>query len=155
MKVSQYMTRKLITARPDEGVRTAFFRMREARIRHLPVVDGDGRLVGWISDRDMRRPNWADPEVDLGHDYKLDDDTEVGDLMNRNPELVHTYDSLHKVVALLREQRYGALPVLDKTGTLVGVLSAVDLMAGRSPTSSIREQKSKKNQARAAARERA
>jgi acetoin utilization protein AcuB len=128
VKVSQYMTRKLHTVRPDEGVRNAFFRMRQERIRHLPVVTEDGHLAGWISDRDMRRPDWADPHVDLGHEYQLDDNLQVKDLMNPNPVALHTYDSLHKAVALLRERRFGAVPVLDKDEALVGVLSSVDLL---------------------------
>lgn len=128
MKVSQYMSRKLVTASPDEGVRSVFFRMRQERIRHIPVVDGDRALLGWISDRDLRRPEWADPEVDLSYHYKLDDESTVADLMNPNPTAVHTYDTMHKAVGVFREHRYGALPVLDKTGTLVGVLSQIDCL---------------------------
>ncbi len=128
MNVSKYMTRKLITAQVDEGVRTVFFRMREHRVRHLPVVTEHGRLVGWLSDRDLRRPDWADPEVDLAHDYELGDGLIVRDLMNDNPETVRTYDSLHKAAATLVDRRYGALPVLDKHDNLVGVLSAIDLV---------------------------
>ncbi len=128
MNVSKYMTRKVITARPDEGVRTVFFRMRQNQVRHMPVVNGSGQLVGWLSDRDLRRPDWADPEVDLAHDYELGDNLTVGDMMNGNPHVVHTFDSVHKVANLLLERRYGALPVLDKQGDLVGVLSAVDLV---------------------------
>jgi acetoin utilization protein AcuB len=128
VKVSQYMTRKLVTAQPDEGVRSAFFRMRQARIRHLPVVTGGGQLAGWISDRDLRRPDWADPEVDLAHAYQLDDELEVRDLMNPRPTVVHTYDSLHKAVEILGEHHFGALPVLDKQEALVGVLSSYDLL---------------------------
>lgn len=128
MNVSKYMTQKLETARPDEGIRSVFFRMRQARVRHMPVVTGGGQLAGWLSDRDLRRPDWADPDVDLGHDYKLDDNLEVRDLMNPRPTVLHTYDSLGKAVALLLEHRYGAMPVLDKTGALVGVLSAHDLL---------------------------
>ena len=48
--------------------------------------------------------------------------------MTLNPEVVHTYDSIRKAVAILREHRYGALPVLDKNEDLVGILSAQDLL---------------------------
>ena len=58
MKVSKYMTRKLIAVQPNTSVKEAFMTMRARRVRHLPVVDGD-RLVGIISDRDLRRPRWA------------------------------------------------------------------------------------------------
>ena len=42
MKVSRYMTAKVVTARPSDGIRRTFFRMREHRVRHLPVVDDKG-----------------------------------------------------------------------------------------------------------------
>lgn len=132
MKVSKYMSPKVISARADEGVRTVFFRMRRERIRHMPVVDGGKNLIGWISDRDLRRPEWADPEVDLSYHYNLDDEVTVGDLMNPNPTAVHTFDTMHKAVGLFREHRWGALPVLDKTETLVGVLSQVDCLTALS-----------------------
>ncbi|MCO4771180.1 MAG: CBS domain-containing protein [Deltaproteobacteria bacterium] len=128
MKVSEYMTRKLQTARPDEGVRSVFFRMRRERIRHIPVVTGGGQLAGWISDRDLRRPDWADPSVDLSHGYQLDDQLEAADVMNPHPVVVHTYDPMRKAVDIMRERHFGALPVLDKRDQVVGVLSAHDAL---------------------------
>jgi len=127
MKVSKYMTTKLITAAPEMSVKDAFLTMQLHRVRHLPVVEGD-ELVGIISDRDLRRPRWADKLDDWTACYQLDDETRVKDVMTRNPEVVHTYDRIRKAVKILLEQRYGALPVLNKKGELVGILSAHDLL---------------------------
>ena len=128
MKVTRYMSDKVITAKPDEGIRRVFFRMRREDIRHLPVVDDSGALIGIVSDRDLRRPDWVDEDPDLSHMYHLEDHVEVGDLMTRNPVVVHTYDRIRKAVRLLLDHRFGALPVLDKNEHLVGMLSAVDLL---------------------------
>ena len=127
MKVSKYMTQKLITATPEMTVKQAFLTMRTHRVRHLPVVDGD-RLVGIISDRDLRRPRWAESIDDWTAYYQVTDDITVSDVMTSNPEVVHTYDKILKAVSVFREQRYGALPVLDKEQNLVGILSAQDLL---------------------------
>jgi len=127
-KVSEYMTRKVITIAPETGIREAFFKMKEHSIRHLPVVDGDGGLVGIISDRELRRPNWVDEARDIAHVYYLDDETLVKDVMITNVHTLHTYDTLLKAVKLLLTQAIGAAPVLDKTEALVGMLSAVDLL---------------------------
>ena len=127
MRISDYMTRKLITASPEDGVRETFFKMREAGIRHLPVLDG-AQLVGMLSDRDLRRPDWVDEAPDLSHDYQLDDHLSVGDLMSRHPISVHTYDNLEKACALINEHGFGALPVLDKGNHLVGIISKADLI---------------------------
>ncbi|HRI10010.1 MAG TPA: CBS domain-containing protein [Nannocystaceae bacterium] len=128
MRVSQYMTAKVVTARPADGARQTFFRMRELGIRHLPVVDDDHRLVGLISDRDLRRPGWVDEAPDLAHVYQLSDDLTVGDLMTTNVMVVHTYDPLHKAARIFVDRRFGALPVLDKDQALVGVLSPIDII---------------------------
>ena len=69
-----------------------------------------------------------DEAVDISHVYKLDDALSVGDVMIKNVHVIHTYDSLRKAAQLLLDNRIGAAPVLDKTGTLVGMLSAVDLL---------------------------
>jgi len=127
MKVSKYMTQKLIAVQPETSVKEAFMTMRARRVRHLPVVEGD-ELVGIISDRDLRRPRWAESLDDWTSYYQIDDNIAVKDIMTSNPEVVHTYDDVVKAVRLFREQRYGALPVQDKTGKLVGILSAQDLL---------------------------
>lgn len=127
MKVSKYMTRKLITVTPRMSVKEAFLTMRTYRVRHLPVVEGD-KLVGIISDRDLRRPKWAEAIDDWTAYYQIDENVSVKDVMTDNPQVVRTYDGILKAVRVFREHRYGALPVLDKKGDLVGILSAQDLL---------------------------
>ncbi len=126
-KVSDYMTQKLITVTPQMGVREAYFIMRDEEIRHLPVIDGD-ELIGIISDRQLRRPNWADETPDIEHPYLLSDDLTVGDVMERDVITCRTYETLSKANKALLNANVGAMPVLDKTDTLVGILSAVDLL---------------------------
>lgn len=142
-KVTDYMTRKVISTAPDTGVREAYFQMKEKSIRHLPVVDADNKLIGIISDRELRRPEWVDESWDISHVYRLDDEIQVKDVMITEVHVVHTYDKLRKAVNLLLEKNIGAAPVLDKTGALVGMLSAVDLL--RALNDMIDEERSKKS----------
>jgi acetoin utilization protein AcuB len=127
MNVSKFMTQKLITAAPDMSVKQAFLLMRASRVRHIPVVEGE-ELVGIISDRDLRRPRWAEQVDDWTAYYQIDENHMVADVMTRNPETVRASDDVLKAVKLFRERRYGALPVLNKDGELVGILSAQDLL---------------------------
>jgi len=127
-KVTEYMTRKVVATKPDTGIREAFFKMKEHHIRHLPVIDDNNKLIGIISDRELRRPDWVDESLDIAHVYYLDDEISVSDVMIKNVHITHTYDTLRKAVKLLLENNIGAAPVLDKTGSLVGMLSAVDLL---------------------------
>jgi acetoin utilization protein AcuB len=127
MNVSKYMTQKLITATPDMSVKQAFLLMRTHRVRHIPVVEGE-TLVGIISDRDLRRPRWAETLDDWTTYYNIDETHTVADVMTRTPETVKASDDIRKAVKIFREQRYGALPVLNRDQELVGILSAQDLL---------------------------
>jgi acetoin utilization protein AcuB len=127
-KVTNYMSRKVISVKPDTGVRAAFFLMKQHHIRHLPVVGDENRLIGIVSDRELRRPDWVDEAVDITHPYYLDDELTVGDVMITKVHVIHTYDTLRKAVKVLLENNIGAAPVLDKPGDVVGMLSAVDLL---------------------------
>lgn len=142
IKVSNYMSRQVISIKQDVGIREAFFLMKEHAIRHLPIVDEGKRLIGIISDRELRRPNWVDEAHDITHVYYLDNTMHVSDVMIKNVHVLHTYDTLSKAVTLLLDKGIGAAPVLDKTETLVGMLSAIDLL--RALADMIREQKSSK-----------
>ena len=127
IRVSEHMTSPVITGAPDDGIRQAYFRIREAGIHHLPVMDG-ARLVGMLSDRDLRRPDWVDEARDVSHPYYLDDNLSVADLMTRNQVTTLTYDNLLTAAQLILQQGFGALPVLDKGEHLVGILSKGDLI---------------------------
>lgn len=127
-KVSKYMTGQVISIPEDIGIREAFFLMKEHSIRHLPIVDENRQLIGIISDRELRRPNWVDEAHDISHVYYLDNSMLVSDVMIRNIHVLHTYDTLSKAVKLLLKKGIGAAPVLDKTETLVGMMSAIDLL---------------------------
>ena len=54
MRISELMSRKVVTIGPAESGLDAVVRMQRARVRHLPVVNRDGRLVGMVTDRDLR-----------------------------------------------------------------------------------------------------
>lgn len=142
IKVSNYMSRQVISIKEDMGIREAFFLMKEHFIRHLPIVDDKKQLIGIISDRELRRPNWVDEAHDISHVYYLDNTMHVRDVMIKNVHVLHTYDTLSRAVALLLDKGIGAAPVLDKTETLVGMLSAIDLL--RALADMIQEQKNGK-----------
>ena len=126
-RISEHMSSPVITGKPEDGIRATYFRLREAGIHHLPILDGS-RLVGILSDRDLRRPDWVDEAPDLAHPYYLDDNMSVNSLMTRNPVTIHTYSNLLQAAELILRQGFGALPVLDKGGHLTGILTKSDLI---------------------------
>ncbi len=60
-KVRERMSKNPVTVKPNDGLNEAIWKMEHGRFRHLPVVDDAGKLIGMLSDRDVRliRPSLA------------------------------------------------------------------------------------------------
>ena len=121
------MTPKPITITVQESMQGAMELMAMKRIRHLPVVDGTGKLIGLVSDRDLRRaapsPLFADHEKAAG---QLDATT-VERIMIRSPATITPQQRLQDAMKLMVEKKYGALPVIDGV-KLVGIITPIDVM---------------------------
>lgn len=128
MRIADYMTRDVITANLRDGLRQTFYRMRERRIRHMPVLGEGGKLAGIVSDRDLRRPDWVEDGPNVTHAFVLDNHTKVEQAMVAAPSTGHPDDPISKALSVVVERKYGALPVLDDDGKLVGILTTIDLL---------------------------
>jgi acetoin utilization protein AcuB len=128
MLIRDYMSKEVICANHSDGLRQTFYRMRERGIRHMPVLGPGEKLVGIISDRDLRRPDWVDQEENVAHYYILDNAKKVEETMSTPVVTVQADDSIEVALEMLLERRFGALPVVDADDKLVGMISAVDLL---------------------------
>lgn len=122
--VRDSMTREVVTAAPRTTAAEALRMCRERRIRHLPVVE-EGRLVGLISDRDLRSaaPALGDP----GRAEALGEIL-VGDEMTREVVTANPEDPIEHAAMAMYGKRIGCLPVVEG-GELVGILTASDVMS--------------------------
>lgn len=127
MRVADLMTRQPVTAKPKDTVAEAVDRMYDHDIRHLPVVD-HGRLVGMLSDRDLRPilvPVLDDVE---GIDPQIHR-RRVGDIMSGDLVSVDPDTDADELITIMLEQKVGAVPVVDlHTDKLVGIVSYVDVL---------------------------
>ena len=131
MFVSARMAKNLVTASPGTSLGEARKLMLENKIRHLPVVNGQGLLVGIVSDRDMRS---AMPSSLLGreeYEKALERvlDYTVDDIMTEDPLTISIYYTIQDTLLVMRQKRVGALPVIDENGYLKGILSTRDLLS--------------------------
>lgn len=127
MLVNHWMTPNPQIVGPEVSVRSAFYTMRSQGFRHLVVIE-DGKLAGIVTDRDLRRPDLS-PEPDGWNDYyQLDEDYEVRHVMTTRVETVAPGDPLEKALRLFVARRFGALPVVDRIGRVVGILSVHDVL---------------------------
>jgi acetoin utilization protein AcuB len=122
--VKDSMTREIVTLSPDETAGTALALCRERRIRHLPVLK-EGRLVGIVSDRDLRSatPALGDPARSAALQEILVEDVMARDVLTALPD-----DPIEHAANVMREERIGCLPVVEG-GELVGILTSSDVMA--------------------------
>jgi acetoin utilization protein AcuB len=126
MQVRSRMTTHVITATPDTTLAAALGLARQHRIRHLPVVE-DGRLVGVVTDRDLRLalpPVWATQHDEL---MTALNERFVGDVMTADVVTVPPATPMEEAARLLCAHRIGCLPVLED-GRLVGMLTETDVM---------------------------
>jgi len=121
--IGEICNREVVFARQNESVRSAALLMREHHVGSLVVVDESGgkRIpAGILTDRDI-----AVGVVALGLDPEA---TLVGAVMS--PEVVVEREDagVAETVALMRQKGLRRLPVVDRAGSLVGLVSADDLL---------------------------
>ena len=123
LRVRDAMTREVITVGPEAGVNEAWGLCREKNIRHIPVVEG-GRLIGIVSDRDLRDVSpprdSQDQENTLGY-------VRVRDIMSTNVVTAHPLDTIDHAARVIYENRFNCLPVCDG-GEVAGIITSSDLV---------------------------
>ena len=121
------MTPDPMTVTRRASIRDAWELMREAEVRHLPVVD-DGALVGMVSDRDLARLGQTLAAADAEPSTRRITTT-VGHAMSPDVVAIEPETEIGEIVELLLEHRIGALPVVDRsTDRVVGILSYIDVL---------------------------
>lgn len=108
------MTRTVSTLQAHDTVEKARREMQLCHIRHLPVVDAEGGLVGIVSDRDLP---WSEGTIEP-----------IGDLMTVDVETVAPDTDLTEAALLLIRDRIGSLPVCEATGKVVGIVTESDFV---------------------------
>jgi acetoin utilization protein AcuB len=125
--VKDWMMPRPLTVSPDTGLLHAFRLMKAKGIRQLPVVQ-DGQLVGILTDRDLRRPEFADDIDSWDQLYRISDLYQVAEIMKAEVTTIQADASLRDAARLLQEYGYSGLPVLSESKALIGILSTRDIL---------------------------
>jgi CBS domain-containing protein len=122
------MTGAPITVPPDTPIFDARSRMLKEQIRHLLVVDSSGKLLGIVTDRDIRLnlPSQATSLSVWEVNYLLARLT-VEKVMTRSVITIGPDRDARDAARLMLEHRIGALPVVEE-GRLVGIVTETDLL---------------------------
>ena len=126
--VSDLMTLSPDTVDLETPLREVLIRMKEDGCRQLPVLNDESRLVGIITDRDVRlamnsplilRERWQDET--------LLDTVLAASCMTSDPITVSPDTPAYRAAEILSVYKFGALPVVDGD-TLVGIISVTDFL---------------------------
>lgn len=123
--LSTIMTTELVTVHPSTSLYRARELMNEKKIRHLPVVSDDGRLVGLLTQSDVLAATDSilkdrDAQLDVAH-------FPVEDAMVTDLDTVPSSASLRLAALYLERHKIGCLPVVDE-GKLVGIVTDTDFV---------------------------
>jgi len=140
MKVKDVMTSPVLSVESESPISQAIQLMLEKRISGLPVLDGQGRLVGIVTEGDFlrrtetgtqrRRSRWLEFLIGPGRladEYTRSHGRKVIDVMTPDPVTINEQTSLEQVVQIMEKHRIKRLPVLREQ-KLVGIVSRANLL---------------------------
>ncbi len=127
MLVKDWMSSDVVTVDDEASIMEVTQLMRENNVRRVPVMK-EGRLIGIISDRDIKAasPSKA-TTLDVHELYYLLSKLKVKEVMTKNPITVGPDDTVEKAAVVMLSNKISGLPILDVRGQLVGILTQGDV----------------------------
>ena len=130
--VKAYMTRNPSVVSSETGAKTGFWILQTKGFKQLLVMDR-GKLVGIVSDRDFRRPQFRDKpvgEVEYWEEYyRINDLYKIKDIKTSEVITINENAPLIDAVKMFKQKKFNALPVLSDSGKLVGILTVHDILS--------------------------
>lgn len=114
IKLKNHITSSLITVAAQESLETALKTMQNKKIRHLPVTDDKGIIIGLVSDRDLYKG--------LSQHH-----TQVSAVMTTQLKKVDINDDIQDVIRCMVDHKISALPV-TRDHEIIGLVTTEDLM---------------------------
>jgi len=115
LHVRDLMTSDVFTVGAEESIAALQEVMRKNRIRHVPVVDDAGAVLGVVSQLDVLERSF------------FDEDGKVTDIMAWNVKTIDADDDVATAATIMLDNKYGCLPVVEE-GVLAGILTEADFV---------------------------
>lgn len=128
MIVKEIMTKNPVTISPNESVPSAVALLKSHGFRRLPVME-HGRLIGIVTDRDLKEamPSSA-TSLSIWEVTYLLGKLKVHEVMSKSVVTVSEDTRVEDAAYTLLRHKFGALPVVDAKGELVGIISVTDVL---------------------------
>ena len=127
--LKEVMVTKVISVHVDEPLSAVEAKFRKHGIRHIPVVDGEKRVVGMFTQRDLLR---CSPPRKTEDGYVFDkeqmDRFILKYVMAKDPVTLGPEDTLGHVVDIMARDKYGCVPITSADRVLVGIVTQIDVL---------------------------
>ena len=128
--IKEFMTKKPFVLEPGETMVDAYEKMHNHQIRHLPVVNENGELVGIFSATDLNRA-YTPRETESGWFYDKEglNLLSLSHFMTKDPLTLTPENTLKEAAEMMARTKFGCLPIVAPgTRKLVGIISYVDVL---------------------------
>lgn len=127
--VTEIMTPNPVTLSAEASLRDALDLMQEKRIRHIPIIDAQERLVGLVTQRDLLAARESNL-TRMPAEQMLAQETQrlVSDFMSTEVTSVSPRAGVKEAARYILQRKYGCLPVIDQN-QLVGIVTDHDFVA--------------------------
>ncbi len=131
MFIADYMTADPLTITADVLIPEARRLLDDNHFRHLPVVDEEKKLIGVVTDRDLRSayPSTAIDDETYSKIFETVSATPVNEIMSTNCSCVSIEATLDDALLVFDRDKVGALPVVTEDDVVIGIFSMRDLTA--------------------------
>lgn len=131
MYISEYMTPDPITISSGVFLPEARRMLNEYHIRHLPVVDSENKLIGIVSDRDLRSayPSSVTSRGEKILAFQQVEKTTVEDMMTTDCSTLSPDATLDDALIIFDRDKVGVIPVVSEDNVVLGIFSILDLTA--------------------------
>lgn len=127
MLVRDWMSQPVVAVGVEDTMQKAIELMKDYDIGMLPVMDG-GRLVGIVTDRDLKRASPSDTAVvELRQILYHLSRVQMGAIMSRKPVSVRFDQTVEETAQILLDHRISGCPVTDRSGQVVGIITKSDI----------------------------
>ncbi|MFO7727402.1 MAG: CBS and ACT domain-containing protein [Desulfonatronovibrio sp.] len=128
MLVKDWMTKDVTTVSKDTSMLKASKIFKDNNFRRLPVADEKNRLVGIVTDRDIKdaSPSKA-TTLDVHELYYLLSEIKIKDIMTPSPFTINVEDSLEKAAIKMLDKRVEGLPVVSDDNEVLGIITETDI----------------------------
>jgi len=126
--VRDLMTERVFTLKPRDDLAALYDLMDFRHVRHVPIVDSEGELVGLVTDRDLSRTALgAVEELPLSVERDILRRRRIRDIMATEPDVIEPDARLQEAAAILLENKVGCLPLVEGL-RLVGIITEADFV---------------------------